>query len=373
MQFQHNIRWFRSEVWLVACICCVSLFHSAYADTSTSHCEIESGDIYSLYLQPMHKWPCYSADREDLEPLPKPVEVEQALVSLGETLFHDKNLSSDRSVSCASCHQPEHRFADPRRISPGVEGREGHRNTPSLMNVDLWNVLFWDGRESSLQHLAVQPLTNPLEMNSNPGLAVMRVTEQDRYKALVEEYFGDSTITWQRITEALAAFQLTLRSPENKLDTFLNAIADGNYEVAENALNSEQLLGLHLFRTKANCVACHQGALLSDQKFHNMGLHYFGRRFEDLGVFAVNGEPSDVGKFRTPTLRHLEETRPWMHNGLFDDLLGIVRMYSHGGPRPRPRGENINNPLFPVTTDELKPFNLTKEEEAALVEFLKVL
>lgn len=104
-----------------------------------------------------------------------------------------------------------------------------------------------------------------------------------------------------------------------------------------------------------------------------MGLHYFGRKYEDLGVYEQSGEAGQVGHFRTPTLRHVSETGPWMHNGLFPTLLGIVRMYGHGGPRPKARGEQVNNPLFPSTSNELIPFDLTAEEQQALVSFLNML
>lgn len=336
-------------------------------------CEIAPAELRARYLVAKEQWPCQQGLPGDLAALPAVQETVPALVTLGVQLFHDPRLSSNGKVACSSCHQPQHQFNDTVRISAGVEGREGRRTTPSLMNVDLWPVLFWDARENNLTALAVQPLTNPVEMNSTPEHAAAAVANAREYAPLFENAFGDTEVSWERMAEALAAFQRTLRSQDYDYEKFIQAIEDKNFDEAGKHINDEQLLGLHLFRTRARCVQCHHGPLLSDFKTHNMGLHYFGRKYEDLGVYAQSGNAEDVGHFRTPTLRHVSKTGPWMHNGLFPTMLGIVRMYGHGGPRPKPRADQVNNPLFPETSDELIPFNLSYEEQQALVTFLNML
>jgi cytochrome c peroxidase len=138
-------------------------------------------------------------------------------------------------------------------------------------------------------------------------------------------------------------------------------------------LSDEQLWGLHLFRTKARCMTCHEGALLSDNQFHNTGLSYYGRKFEDLGRYEVTGLASDVGRFRTPSLVAVSQTGPWMHNGLFSSLPGVVNLYNAGGARTKRREVYDNDPLYPETTPLLVKLELTKEERSALVAFLTLL
>ncbi|CUS47229.1 MAG: cytochrome c peroxidase [Idiomarinaceae bacterium HL-53] len=367
----------RKRIGIAASIFLLSIAHSLAADAVVERpelqCELKPSELAQHYFTSKEKWPCAGELPGELEALPPAEDEPEALVILGEMLFTDPRLSGNGTISCASCHQPEKWFADDRRISPGVEQREGHRTTPTLMNVDLWQTLFWDSRSNDLVALAEEPLTNPVEMDSSPAQAVAGIMSDPQYLPRFEAAFGSTEITWQKMANALAAFQRTLRSPSYRYEAFLQAIENREFEKAQNLISDEELLGLHLFRTRARCARCHFGPLLSDGLDHNMGLHYFGRRFQDLGVYEISKLPEDVGKFRTPTLRHLNDTAPWMHNGLFDSLLGIVRMYSHGGPRPKPRGDNVNNPLFPTTTDELVAFELSAEEEQALVKFLEML
>lgn len=331
-------------------------------------------DIAAQYLQPQSQWPAkHPGAIEDIAPVPLPVELDEYLVSLGERLFHDPGLSSDGTVSCASCHQADLHFTDAEKLSPGVEGRVGTRTTPMLRLVGLWDVLFWDARTASLEAMIEEPLTDPNEMDSSVEAALAHINHAPEYAEAYRRAYGDEHITWPRTAEAIAAFMRSIPSPPRAFDQFMYALEAGEVEQAAAALTEQERRGLHIFRTKAGCVQCHSGTLFSDQRLHNTGLTYYGRRFEDLGHYHISGLPGDVGKFRTPSLRYLSERDHLMHNGLFDDLLGIVRMYSHGGPRPRPRGEQVDDPLFPVTTELLQPFKLTKEEEQALLEFLNTL
>lgn len=334
----------------------------------------EASPIADAYLQPQLEWPAkHPGAVDDVAPVPLPVELDEYLVSLGESLFHDAGLSGDGSVSCASCHQADIHFADHEALSPGVEGRLGKRTTPMLRLVGLWDVLFWDARTKSLEALVKEPLTDPLEMDSTVAAALAHITGQAEYSEAFSRAYGDSNVTWSRTAHAIAEFMRSIPSPQRPFDEFMQAIEAEDFAQAAEKLSNQEREGLHLFRTKAGCVQCHGGALFSDQRLHNTGLTYYGRRFEDLGHYNISGQPEDVGKFRTPSLRYLNERNHFMHNGLFDDLLGIVRMYSHGGPRPQPRGEQVNDPLFPKTTDLLQPFDLSKEEEQALLAFLRTL
>ncbi|WP_113906056.1 cytochrome-c peroxidase [Aliidiomarina celeris] len=326
----------------------------------------------SDYLRPQSEWPALHINAHaDVAPLPEALDYNALLAEIGAQLFHDTQLSIDNSVSCASCHNASLHFADSVRVSRGVEGREGHRTAQILRFAGHWQSLFWDGRVTNLEQLVGVPLTDPNEMDSSIE-HVMSYVGSTAYKAQLEAYF-DSPLVWQHVASAIAEFMRSIESPKRQFDYFMEAIAAGDFNEAETHLNAQQREGLHLFRTRAGCVQCHAGALFSDQKMHNIGLAYYGRKFEDLGHFQVSGDPQHVGAFRTPTLRYVSEREHLMHNGLFTDLLGIIRMYRHGGARPKPRPAQIDDPLFPTTSPLLQPFALTAEEEQALLAFLKTL
>lgn len=336
--------------------------------------------LWQQYLRPQAQWPALPEQAQPLAPLPDPhplrAALDEPLVALGEKLFHDKRLSQTAEVSCASCHLASHAFADPRARSLGVRDQEGRRNAPALVNTHLWDHFFWDGRASSLETQAVMPVEDPLEMAHSPKAIVEWVRKAEDYRPLLQGLDTPlSDLDWSLLAKALAEFQRSLMDdPEEQvLDRFLLAVAAEDWSTARQSLSDEQLLGLHLFRTKAGCVKCHNGALLSDQRFHNMGLHYFGRKFEDLGRYEVTGVNEDMGAFRTPSLRHLVLTKPWMHNGLFTQLEGIVRMYEHGGARPRRPKDLPPEAYYPKTTELLVAFELSDPERQALLSFLKSL
>jgi cytochrome c peroxidase len=333
-----------------------------------------NSELWSSYLTQPEKWPQKSAlAKQDILPLPAAAIVDKDLAELGRILFHTPSLSKTGDISCASCHRPSVGFSDPTRVSIGINGKKGHRNSPSLLNVDLWDVLFWDGRSTELHIQATGPLTHPSEMGATPQHAEAQVLNLPALTQAWQKAYPDKKVNWPDMALALAEFQTTLRGADTAFDVFYRYAKNQDYAKAKRALTDTQLLGMHIFRTKAGCVNCHNGELFSDQEFHNTGLHYFGRRFEDLGTYELTKIPADMGKFRTPMLRHLAQTSPWMHNGLFDDLKGIVRMYSNGGARPR-RPKDLDPMLdFPITSDILEPFDMSKKEEVALLEFLKIL
>jgi len=337
--------------------------------------------LWQRYLKPQSQWPARAqAATDDLAALPDPKPLRDQLnrdrVALGKKLFHDTRLSATGEVSCASCHDAAHAFADPRRVSIGVKQQTGKRNAPALMNSHLWESFFWDGRAASLKQQAAMPVEDPVEMAHNTGIIARQVAQYPDYRDLLAPLTRTpQDISWELLAESLAEFQRTLMDdPKTQpLDSFLLAIEAGDWQEAKNALTDQQLQGLHLFRTKAGCIKCHNGPLLSDQRFHNTGLHYFGRKFEDLGRYEITGKNKDMGAFRTPSLRHLMATKPWMHNGLFTQLEGIIRMYEHGGARPRRPATLPAEQYYPTTTQLLTPFDLTPAERQALMAFIKAL
>ena len=317
-----------------------------------------------------------------------------AVVALGQMLFFDTRLSRKGQVSCASCHQPQRAFTDGLPLAVGEDKLMGRRRSTPLYAAPFAPSLFWDGRAATLKEQVMGPLHDPREMNHDAAGAVARLRQNDVYSARFLEAFGGapvaastastpsttstpstaatastetSAIDADRLARALAAYVASLRPEKTRFDDFLAGRAD--------ALDDTELLGLHLFRTKARCMTCHSGALLTDQQFHNLGLTYYGRKkYEDLGRYLVTGKDEDVGKFRTPGLRGVAQSGPWMHNGLFPQMVGLLNMYNAGMSRPVPQNaQQAADPKFPVTSPLLQRLQLTSEEIIALKSFLEVL
>ncbi|MBH0043943.1 MULTISPECIES: cytochrome-c peroxidase [unclassified Pseudoalteromonas] len=332
-------------------------------------------ELRGLYSKSQVNWPAIqTSDERIVEPLSLlPIATPRAEhVALGNKLFHDTQLSRDKTVSCASCHERDKGFHDGRATAIGINDQVGTRNTPAIFGIDQWQSFFWDGRAKTAEQQALMPISNPIEMDLDPQKALMRVNKDKSYTAFNKSAFNSNTLSMAQMAEALVAFERTLIAPNTRFKSFINEV-QSNPKKAVRHLSDSELNGLHLFRTKAKCMTCHNGALLSDNQFHGTGLHYYGRHFEDKGRFNITNNPSDIGLFRTPSLLGLTQTFPWMHNGLFDDLLGIVNMYNHGGARPKPRKTQLNDPHFPKTTKLLKPLKLTKQERLDLVAFLRIL
>lgn len=326
-----------------------------------------------LYSQNPANWPKPWIDDgvewEELGLLPKDSNLVKNLtdpkVILGKTLFFDPRLSGSNQISCATCHDPELSWSDGRRVSIGNDHLPGTRNSSSLLNIGLFESFFWDGRARSLEDQALEPIAQIHEMNQDPTKLGYKISQIEGYKPLFEAAYGDSRINLHRITEALATFQKTIRSRKSRFDEFL----EGKYQ----RMTDLEIEGLHLFRTKARCMNCHNGPLFSDQKFHNVGLTYYGRKYEDLGRYTFTDNPEDVGKFRTASLRDVMRTRPWMHNGLFDDMEGILNMYIAGMPQPKPNEAQKNDPLFPKTDTLIKKLDINQQEKIALLAFLEAI
>lgn len=285
---------------------------------------------------------------------------------LGLSLFFDPRLSKSQGVSCSSCHEPQLGWSNGVAFSFGEHREQITRHPPTLTGVARQKILFWDGRSDSLEGQAKDVILHPVEMNGDPAEIVSRLdAEKEFYGPLFEKAFGDPQITFERILEAIAVFERNIQAGRTKFDKF----AKGD----RAALSDSELVGLHLFRTKARCMNCHMGEMFTDEEFHNLGLTYYGRKLEDLGRYKQTHQAEDVGKFRTPTLRNVGRTAPYMHNGVFPILEGILRLYNTGMPRPKPKENQVNDPLFPKTSEHLKPLKLTAQELSDLKDFLLTL
>ena len=330
---------------------------------------VESGvsaspDVVRQYRQPVAKWPPFVVDEGvvaqelgELPPLPVVPWHTAAAEALGKLLFFDPRLSASGQIACASCHDPELGWADGRRFPFGHDRTPGRRNAMTLLNVGYFERWSWDGRANSLDEQALRAIRSPIEMNADLDAVVARLNRIADYRQAFASAFDGEGVTAKGIGRALAAFARTIRSRRSGFDRFVQ----GDYA----RLDDQEIEGLHLFRTRARCMNCHHGALFSDGKFHHTGLSYYGRRFEDLGRYHVTGDLGDRGKFRTPSLRDLQFTGPWMHNGLFVDFRGILRMYNHGMTRRRePRAG------APTLSPLIRPLGLADDELDALEAFL---
>lgn len=325
------------------------------------------------YQQDIQNWPSPHVDAdiawEEMAPIPQiqPSTAEQAKIELGRRLFFDPQLSRSQQIACASCHEPDLTFADGRKISFGHDRRAGRRNSPSIIMSAFHGKQFWDGRADSLEVQALHPIVDPVEMAFTLEEMLERINHSDSYQTEFNAVFGSSTIQAEDIGQALAAYQRSLATlaSRTKYDRFLR----GQHQ----RLTDQQIHGLHLFRTKARCMNCHFGVSLSDNQFHNLGLTYYQRKYHDAGRYEVTGDPADMGSFKTPSLRLVSRTGPWFHNGLFPSLRGVLNMYNAGMPRPKPKAEQLHDPLYPVTSPRLHQLQLSEAELQALQIFLETL
>jgi len=333
-----------------------------------------SVSLRELYAGKIDAWPAPTllegAEFTEFGPLPSPSIPDEnpstpEKVALGQRLFEDPRLSGSGQIACQSCHNRELGFGDGLKTSFGHDRTRGARNAPSVAVSGWMTTLFWDGRAASLEAQALVPIGHPGEMAADRATVEARLNADERYRTAFREVFDADHVTLERVADALAAFQRSLKPRRSKWDRVLT---DG-----AGVLTDKELLGLHLFRTKAGCANCHSGPLFTDQKFHNIGLAFFGRELQDMGRYGVTGDPADVGAFRTPSLRNVATGEPYMHNGILPTLEGTVNFYNAGGAHPKPGPGQAADPLFPKTSALLRPLGLTAEEREALVAFLKTL
>jgi cytochrome c peroxidase len=276
----------------------------------------------------------------------------QARVELGRRLFFDPILSADQSLACASCHHPDHGFASPDGRPQGFRGQRLARRAPTLLNRAYGQAFFWDGRTGSLEEQALEPIANPTEMGSSVADAVKRLQANKDYQARFAAAFDDG-VTGPNLGKALASFERVLLRGDSPVDRFR---ADGRREGMSAAVRH----GLWLYESKGRCWQCHRGSNFTDESFHNTGVSW-GQMPLDLGRFTVTGQEADRGRFKTPTLRGVALTGPYMHDGSIKSLREVVEFYNQGG-RPNPQ-------LDPI----LRPLQLTRDEQDDLVAFLEAL
>ncbi|MFY7828850.1 MAG: cytochrome-c peroxidase [Flectobacillus sp.] len=350
----------------------LSITFFSFQDFQETHTVESIDSLRKIYSDNPKNWPKPQVDSgivwKELGILPSaPIASKKDslkdIIALGKMFFFDPRLSGSNQISCSSCHAPDLSWTDGKERSVGHNHLKTKRNAPSLLNIWYFKKYFWDGRASSLEEQALGPLLSEGEMNENLDKLPQELNKIKGYKIHFKNAFGKEKITKHDILKALAIFQQTLVSRKSKFDEFLSGKAQ--------VLNDKEILGLHLFRTKARCINCHNGPLFSDNQFHNVGLTFYGREYEDLGLYNTTKKAEDVGKFKTPILRDIIRTRPWMHNGLFDEIEGVVAMYNNGMPQPKPKDDGQrNDPLFPKTSPLIKKLNLSKPEQEALIAFL---
>ncbi|WP_419192907.1 cytochrome-c peroxidase [Kolteria novifilia] len=287
-----------------------------------------------------------------LDPVPVPDDnvMTHPKVELGKRLFFDPRLSLDNSTSCASCHDPKTGWSDGQPVSDGVKGKTGTRNAPTVMNAAYNYFQFWDGRSPSLEDQAMHPILNPVEM-AMPSMdeVVAKLKKVPGYQEEFGKVFPDG-ITATNLQKAIAAFERTILSGNAPYDHF---------EAGDkSALSAAALRGKDLFFGKANCAACHSGPSFTDGGFHNTGVG-MDRDNPDVGRETVTHLLGDRGSFKTPTLRDIARTAPYMHDGSLATLEDVINLYDKGGI--------INDQL----DEEMFPLNLTAEEKKDLITFLK--
>jgi cytochrome c peroxidase len=275
---------------------------------------------------------------------------------LGKMLFFDPRLSSSGQIACASCHDPQLGWGDGKRVAFGHDRQLGARNAMTIFNTGYYHKLFWDGRANSLEHQATMPVKDHLEMNESLEAMEKKVQSFKGYKPLFQKAFGDEKINLDKIFKAIATFERTVVSPPSRFDLFIAGKAD--------ILKDEEVLGLHLFRTKAGCVNCHNSPLFSDNLFHNDGQTLWGSESEDLGLYKVTKKKADVGKFKTPSLREVSNT---------PTLKDVVLFYNLGNPAPIQKKYmgTARDSILPIPSPLVKKLNLTNREVDALVAFLQ--
>ncbi|BAV06280.1 cytochrome c peroxidase [Filimonas lacunae] len=325
-----------------------------------------------LYSRPAAQWPIPNVDAgvpwRELGQLPVPPaqynDTLRPIAELGKLLFFDGRLSVSNQIACASCHVPELNWTDGRAQAVGHNRTLNKRNTPTIENVWAQNQLFWDGRAHTLEEQITGPITSHTEMNQDMTLLPGKLQTVKGYVSLFKTAYGDTAITSERIVHALAVFQRTVTSTRSRFDRFLAGSSE--------ALSDQELRGLHLYRTKANCMNCHYGPLFTDNDFHNIGLSYMNRPFEDLGRYNITQNTADLGKFKTPSLRNVMRTRPWMHHGLFDDMEGLIAFYNNANPQGV-RKDSVRNLPVPVPDAHLHKLQLSKTEMKDIAAFMEAI
>ena len=328
-----------------------------------------------------------------LPPVASPLQNPQTpeKIALGRKLYYDPILSVDNTVSCSTCHDPARAFTDGRQFAQGVKKQLATRNAPSVLNAAFLGNFFWDGRSSSLEKQAEDPVQNPREMGNTLGAVEKKLNRNAEYRQQFEKAFGPGPIKFANVAKAIASFERTLVSGGSAFDRF-------HYGGDKNALTPAAQRGLQVFtrKDKGNCASCHgidnqyphfafeensggvgkkkrfvtaaaipdeeRFSLFTDRKFHNTGVGADAQgNYKDLGRYALTHKEADKGAFRTPSLRNVALTAPYMHDGSLKTLKDVIDFYVRGG-NPNPHQDELIHPL-----------QLTEQEKADLLEFLQSL
>lgn len=298
---------------------------------------------------------CRSESNESVSPFgemiqPKNNASSNEKIALGRKLFFDQRLSLNTVVSCATCHIPNKALSDGRKLAQGVKGRNAFRNTPSLFNVGYAPRLMFDGGVKTLEEQVLVPILDHNEMGASMPEVIMKLRNDAEYQTAARKIFNRDFDAWV-LTRSIAAFERTLISDNSAFDHFF-------YQNKSNAISESAKRGWKLFSGKLNCVKCHSAPFFTDFKLHNNGRTTLNS--SDLGRYRINNDSTDIGFFKTPSLRNVTVTAPYMHDGTLKTLDQVIQYYAKGGDGG-------------VNQEKLKPFSLTKAEIGDLKNFLKSL
>ena len=333
-----------------------------------------------------------------LPPVPIPANNPQTdeKIKLGDKLYHDERFSADGKVSCSTCHNREKGFTDNLKVSKGFKDQTGTRNAPTVINAAFYTSQFWDGREPDLEGQSKQPPVNPVEGGLPDHQPILKIVREDKaYGSSFKDVFGVSgtDITMEHVSKAIASFERTIVSGNTAFDRYYYADDKG-------AMSDAQIRGFELFKLKGRCVSCHvieqTQAIFTDNRFHNIGVGFktiqgkesetaanmiaskrkgtdvdvavlTQKNLSELGRFAVTENPTHVGAFKTPTLRNVAVTFPYMHDGSLKTLEDVIDFYNNGGRVKE------DDPDSGFLSGGIRPLELNDDEKQDLVEFLKAL
>ena len=283
-------------------------------------------------------------------PPENPYTAEKA--ELGRLLYFDPRLSKDNTVSCATCHDPKFGFSDGKPVSTGIRGQTGTRNSPTVFNRAYTLAQFWDGRAATLEEQAKGPIANPIEMGETHEGVVRKLRGIAGYRTLFKKAFDTPDFTIDHVAQAIATFERTVLSGNSPYDRYRAGV--------QGAMTDSQLRGLAVFTKKGKCDACHEGVNFTTNEFHNLGVG-MDKPNPDPGRYEVTKNAADWGAFKTPTLREIANSAPYMHDGSLKTLEEVVDFYDKGGIP----NKNLD--------EKMKRLNLSAQEKHDLVEFLKAL
>lgn len=330
-------------------------------------------------------------------PVPKNNPMTPAKIKLGDKLFHDKRFSTDGTVSCSTCHDRQKVFTDsPLKVSEGIGKLTGTRNAPTVVNAAYMHTQFWDGREPDLEGQSAGPFINPVEMGQPSHEPILKIVRTDpEYQKLFKAAFNKrgKAIKMRHVQQAIASFERTIISGNSAFDRYY-------FGGDKGAMSEAAVRGLQVFMEQGRCVSCHTisqtHALFSDSRFHNLGIGFqrinqdvvelasayrkakqkgvdvdkevlTNKNTSELGRFAVSTESRDMGSFKTPTLRNVAKTAPYMHDGSLETLRDVVVFYNNGGRLKQ------SDPTFDFQSGGIRPLDLSDEQIDDLVAFLEAL